>query len=175
MVAFINCRFSGYQDTLYPHGEKSRQYYRDCTIEGTVDFIFGWSTAVFDRCTILCKDHGYITAPSTNEETPFGLVFLDCKIGGSAPGGSFYLGRPWRPFGKAAFLRCEMGMMIKPEGWHNWGKPEAEQTSLFAEFRNSGAGAATTNRVVWAHQLSEEEASAYTTAKILGDWVLKFL
>jgi pectinesterase len=175
MVAFINCRFSGFQDTLYPHGEKSRQYYRDCTIEGTVDFIFGWSIAVFDRCTIVCKDHGYITAPSTNEGIPFGLVFLDCKIEGSASDGSFYLGRPWRPYGKAAFLRCEMGMMIKPEGWHNWGKPEAERTSLFAEFQNRGAGAATANRVVWAHQLSEEEASDYTPAKILGDWVLKFL
>jgi len=174
MVVFKNCRFSGFQDTLYPHGEKSRQYYRDCTIEGTVDFIFGWSTAVFDRCTIICKDHGYITAPSTNEGTPFGLVFLDCKITGSATENSFYLGRPWRPFGKAAFLRCEMGYMIKPEGWHNWGKPEAERTSLFAEFRNSGAGAATANRVSWVHQLSEEEASLYTPAKILGDWVNRY-
>jgi len=174
MVAFINCRFLGFQDTLYPHGEKSRQYYLNCRIEGTVDFIFGWSTAVFDHCTIVCKDHGYITAPSTNEGTRFGFVFLDCKIIGDAPEGSFYLGRPWRPFGKSAFLRCEMGNMIKPEGWHNWGKPEAETQSFFAEYGNSGSGAATGNRVKWAHILSEEESTAYSPEKILGEWVSRF-
>ena len=174
MVVFINCRFSGFQDTLYPHGEKSRQYYRNCTIEGSVDFIFGWSTAVFDHCTIVCKDHGYITAPSTNEGMPFGFVFLDCKITGSAAESTFYLGRPWRPFGKSAFLRCEMGNMIKPEGWHNWGKPEAETQSFFAEYRNSGPGAAVGSRVKWSHPLSEQESTAYLPEKILGEWVSKF-
>ena len=174
MVAFINCRFSGFQDTLYPHGEKSRQYYRDCIIEGTVDFIFGWSTAVFDRCTILCKDHGFVTAPSTNEGTAFGFVFLDCKITGDATEASFYLGRPWRPFGKSAFLRCELGGMIKPEGWHNWGKPDAEKTTVFAEYKNTGAGASIEKRVNWSHHLSDAEALAYTPENILGEWVGKF-
>lgn len=173
-VVFINCHFSGFQDTLYPHGEKSRQYYRDCIIEGTVDFIFGWSTAVFDRCTIVCKDHGYITAPSTNEATPFGFVFLDCKITGSAQEGTFYLGRPWRPFGKAAFLRCEMGGMIKAEGWHNWDKPDAERTTFFAEYNNTGTGSSGDKRVKWSHQLNEEEASRYTTENILGEWISKY-
>jgi len=173
-VAFINCRFLGFQDTLYPHGEKSRQYYRGCVIEGTVDFIFGWSTAVFDRCTIVCKDHGYITAPSTNEGTAHGFVFLDCKISGDAPEASFYLGRPWRPFGKSVFLRCDLGKMIKPEGWHNWGKTENEKTAFFAEYKNTGAGASVEKRVGWSHQLSEEEAAIYTPEKILGDWVKKF-
>ena len=117
-VAFKNCRFLGNQDTLYPHGDRSRQYYKNCYIEGTVDFIFGWSTAVFDNCTIFCKDHGYITAPSTLEETEFGFVFLNCKITGEAPAASFYLGRPWRPYGKSVFIGCELGAHIKPEGWH---------------------------------------------------------
>jgi len=174
MVSFINCRFLGFQDTLYPHGEKSRQYYRDCVIEGTVDFIFGWSTAVFDRCTIVCKDHGFVTAPSTNEETPFGFVFLDCIITGTAPEASFYLGRPWRPFGKSAFLHCELGGMIKPEGWDNWGKADNEKTAFFAEYKNTGAGASGEKRVSWSHQLTNEEASVYTPEKILGEWVGKF-
>jgi len=173
-VAFINCRFLGFQDTLYPHGEKSHQYYRDCIVEGTVDFIFGWSTAVFDRCTIVCKDHGFVTAPSTNEGTEFGFVFLDCKISGSAPDNSFYLGRPWRPFGKSAFLRCELGSFIKPEGWHNWNKPDAEKTSFFAEYKNTGSGASSETRVTWAHQLTDNEAALYTLENILGDWVKKF-
>ena len=173
MTAFINCRFLGFQDTLYPHGEKSRQYYRNCVIEGTVDFIFGWATAVFDRCKIICKDQGYVTAPSTNEGTAFGFVFLDCKITGEAPEASFYLGRPWRPFGKSAFLRCELGRIIKPEGWHNWGKPDAEKTSFFAEYKNTGVGASLEKRAGWSHQLTDGEASAYTPEKILGDWVKK--
>lgn len=173
-VVFINCKFSGFQDTLYPHGENSHQYYRNCIIEGTVDFIFGWSTAVFDRCTIICKDRGYITAPSTNEGTPFGFIFLACTITGPASEGSFYLGRPWRPFGKAAFLYCELGSMIRPEGWHNWNKPEAEKTTYFAEYQNTGAGAGLTKRSSWSHQLSDEEAVGYTPERILGDWVIKY-
>jgi pectinesterase len=173
-VVFINCRFLGFQDTLYPHGEKSHQYFRDCSIEGTVDFIFGWSTAVFDRCSIVCKDHGFITAPSTNEGTPFGFVFLGCKIIGNAPEGSFYLGRPWRPFGKSAFLRCELGKMIKPEGWHNWDKTDAEKTTFFAEYKNSCSDTSANQRVPWSHQLTDDEAAAYTPENVLGDWVLKY-
>jgi len=169
MVAFKNCRFLGFQDTLYPHGENSRQYYKNCYIEGTVDFIFGWSTAVFDSCTIFCKDHGYITAPSTNENFPFGFVFLNCKITGNAPIASFYLGRPWRPFGKSVFIHCEMENHIKPEGWHNWDKPEAEQTAFFAEYENTGPGAKG-NRVKWSHQLSGNEFKKYTAEYILGEW-----
>jgi pectinesterase len=174
MVAFVNCRFLGFQDTLYPHGEKSRQYYRDCRIEGTVDFIFGWSTAVFDRCTIVCKDQGFITAPSTNEGTTFGFVFLDCKITGDAEDASFYLGRPWRPFGRSAFIRCDLGKVINPEGWHNWDKPDAEKTTYFAEYKNTGVGASTEKRVKWSHQLTYEEAAGYTPEKILGEWVKRF-
>lgn len=174
MIVFINCRFLGFQDTLYPHGEKSRQYYRNCIVEGTVDFIFGWSTAVFDRCNIICKDHGFVTAPSTNEGLEYGFVFLDCKITGDAPEASFYLGRPWRPFGKSVFLRCQLGQMIKPEGWHNWDKPDAEKTTFFAEYRNTGAGASTNDRVIWSHQLTDQEAMEFTPENILGDWVGKY-
>jgi pectinesterase len=170
MVAFNNCRFLGFQDTLYPHGDNSRQYYKNCYIEGTVDFIFGWSTAVFEECTIFCKDQGYITAPSTAEDKPFGFVFLRCKITGDAPGNSFYLGRPWRPYGKSAFLECEMSNQIKPEGWHNWNKPEVEKTAFFAEYKNSGIGADIEKRVKWSHQLSAEEAQQYTIQNILGEW-----
>jgi pectinesterase len=170
-IAFKNCRFLGYQDTLYPHGENSRQYYKNCYIEGTVDFIFGWSTAVFDQCTIFCKEAGYVTAPSTNEGTKFGFVFLNCKITGNAPEASFYLGRPWRPYGRSEFISCELGSQIKPEGWHNWGDPEKEKTAWFAEFNNSGPGAAALQRVAWSHQLDAQTVQNYTPAKILGDWV----
>ncbi|HEY9044880.1 MAG TPA: pectinesterase family protein [Ohtaekwangia sp.] len=169
-VTFTNCRFLGNQDTLYPHGEKSRQYYKDCYIEGTVDFIFGWSTAVFDHCTIFCKNNGYVTAASTLETTPYGFVFIDCKITGDAPAGSFYLGRPWRPFAKTVFIRCYLDKQIKPEGWHNWEKADAEKTSFYAEYKSQGPGANIPSRVSWSHQLTDEEAQQYTVDKVLGDW-----
>lgn len=171
MVAFRNCRFLGFQDTLYPHGRNSRQYYTNCYIEGTVDFIFGWSRAVFDHCTIFCKSKGYITAPSTEKESEFGFVFLNCRISGNAPQNSVYLGRPWRPYGRSVFVQCELGNLIKPEGWHNWNKVENEATAYFAEYENTGPGASPPGRVKWSHQLSPLMAEKYTPGNILGDWV----
>lgn len=172
MAAFNNCRFLGFQDTLYPHGENSNQYYRNCYIEGTVDFIFGWSRVVFENCTIFCKSKGYITAPSTGQGNEYGFVFLDCRITGSAPDGSVYLGRPWRPYGKSVFIQCELDELVHPEGWHNWRKVENETTAYFAEYENHGPGAKTLKRVMWSHQLNANEAEIYTTENILGDWAV---
>jgi pectinesterase len=170
MVMFSNCRFLGFQDTLYPHGEKSRQYYKNCYIEGAVDFIFGWSTVVFDNCTIFCKKNGYVTAASTLETTPYGFVFMNCKITGDASENSFYLGRPWRPFAKTVFINCFLDKQIKPEGWHNWSKADAEKTSYYAEYKSTGPGANAPARVGWSHQLTDEEGKQYTIEKIFGDW-----
>lgn len=172
-VQFTNCRFLGFQDTLYPHGEKSRQYYKDCYIEGTVDFIFGWSTAVFDHCEIFCKTPGYVAAASTLEGAPYGFVFLNCSVSGDAPDQSVYLGRPWRPFAKTVFIRCSLGKIIKPEGWHNWNKPEAEKKSFYAEYKSTGSGAGISSRVPWSHQLTDEQLREYSLEKILGDWKVK--
>ncbi|HEY3405213.1 MAG TPA: pectinesterase family protein [Ohtaekwangia sp.] len=170
-VMFVNCRFLGFQDTLYPHGEMSRQYYKDCYIEGTVDFIFGWSTVLFENCTIFCKkESGYVTAASTLDTTPVGFVFRNCKITGDAPAASWYLGRPWRPFAKTVFINCYLDKHIKPEGWHNWDKPDAEKTSYYGEYNSTGPGANATARVAWSHQLTETEAARYSREAIFGDW-----
>ncbi|WP_079690034.1 pectinesterase family protein [Ohtaekwangia koreensis] len=172
-VTFNKCRFLGNQDTLYPHGEKSRQYYKDCYIEGTVDFIFGWSTAVFDNCTVFCKNNGYITAASTLDTVRYGFVFINCKITGDAPANSFYLGRPWRPFAKTVFINCYLDKQIKPEGWHNWDKKDAESTSFYAEYKSRGPGANDKARVNWSHQLSDEEMKTFTLENIFRDWIVK--
>lgn len=169
-VMFEDCRFLGFQDTLYPHGDHSRQYYKHCYIEGTVDFIFGWSTAVFEDCEIHCKQGGYVTAASTHEGTPYGFVFIRCRITGDAEAHSFYLGRPWRPHAQTVFLHCYMDEHIKPEGWHNWQKPDAEATTFYAEYKSTGPGAAPKKRVAWAHQLTDAEAANYTLEKIFTDW-----
>jgi pectinesterase len=172
-VYFDNCRFLGFQDTLYPHGRKSRQYYKNCYIEGTTDFIFGWSTAVFENCEIFSKEGGnYITAASTEKDSMFGFVFIHCKLTGNAPPNSVYLGRPWRDYAKTVFIECDLGPHITKEGWHNWNKPQAESTSFYAEYKNTGSGSHPTHRVKWSHHLSKEEAAMYTKATIFNDWIV---
>lgn len=168
--AFKNCRFLGFQDTLYTYGRGTRQYYKDCYIEGTVDFIFGSATAVFDECEIFAKTGGYLTAASTPDTVRYGYVFLNCKIRGNAPQNSFYLGRPWRPYAKTVFIKSDLGNMIKPEGWDHWRKESNKQTAYYAEYNNTGPGFEPGKRVAWSHQLTDEEAKQYTLENILGGW-----
>jgi pectinesterase len=169
-IKFINCRFLGFQDTLYTHGDKSRQYYLKCYIEGTVDFIFGASTCLFDSCVIYGKSSGFYTAASTPPGVKFGYVFRHCTITGNASANSFYLGRPWRPNAKVVIIESELSNMVKPEGWHNWDKVENEKTTYYAEYKNRGKGAATDKRVSWSHKLSAAEAAAYTVTNIFSGW-----
>jgi len=168
---FKNCRMLGFQDTLYTYGGNSRQYFKDCYIEGTVDFIFGSATAVFEDCEIFCKKGGgYITASSSPDTVKYGYVFLNCKITGDAPENSFYLGRPWRPYAKAVYIQCSLGNMIRPEGWNNWGKESNEKTAYYAEYKNSGRGFKPTKRATWSHQLDDTALKEYTLEKIMKGW-----
>jgi len=169
-AAFRNCRFLGFQDTLYTWGRKTKQYYKNCYIEGTVDFIFGSSVALFEDCEIYCKKQGYVTAASTPDSLLFGYVFRNCRITGDAAEGTFSLGRPWRPWSRVVYINCEMGKMIKPEGWDNWGKESNEKTAFYAEYKSKGPGANPGKRVKWSHQLTDKEAEQYTTDKILEGW-----
>ena len=154
---FKNCRFLGFQDTLYTYGKGVRQYYEDCYIEGTVDFIFGWSTAVFNRCHIHSKRDGYVTAPSTDEGQKYGYVFYDCKLTADANVKNVYLSRPWRPFAQAVFIHCDLGKHILPVGWHNWNKKDAEKTVFYAEYDSYGPGANPKARAAFSHQLKDTE------------------
>ncbi|NDV57179.1 pectinesterase family protein [Bacteroides sp. 519] len=152
-TVFKNCSFLGFQDTLYTYGMDSRQYYDNCYIEGSVDFIFGWSTAVFSNCTIHSKATGYVTAPSTPEGKEYGYVFLDCKLTAADDVDKVYLSRPWRNFAKAVFIRCEMENHIQPEGWDNWNKKDAEKTVFYAEYQSTGPGARPAKRALFSTQL----------------------
>ncbi len=166
---FVNCRFLGFQDTLYPKREGTRQYYKNCYIEGTVDFIFGWAIAYFQNCRISSKlSGGYFTAASTPQGQAYGYVFNQCELDGESPEASIYLGRPWRDYAQTVFLNCNLSKVVKPEGWHNWDKPNAEKTAFYAEYRSKGAGANPKARVSWAKQLTAEEAKNYTVAQVLG-------
>lgn len=169
-VCFRNCRFLGFQDTLYPHGDRSRQYYKNCYIEGTVDYIFGFSTCYFEDCTLFCKTSGYVTAASTPQGNKFGFVFNHCSIEGNAPEGSFCLGRPWRPYANVVYLNCKISKVINAQGWNNWGNTENEKTAFYAEYNCTGEGAATAKRVNWSKQLTAIEADNYSKKSVLGDW-----
>lgn len=171
---FKNCRFIGNQDTVYTYGRYNkeggpcRNYFLNCYIEGTTDFIFGPSIALFENCTIHSKKNSYITAASTFEGRKYGYIFKNCRLTANDGITKVYLGRPWRPFAKTVYIDCEMGSHILPEGWHNWKKPDAEKTSFYAEYGSYGPGAHTPKeRVKWSHQLSKKDLADYTFEKIM--------
>lgn len=192
-AAFYRCRFLGCQDTLFtgplppreikPGGfagpdehaprRRSRQYYEECLIRGDVDFIFGSATAVFCRCRLESNErgravNGYLTAASTPQGVPFGYVFLDCVLAGDARPGTCYLGRPWRDFAKTVFIRCRMGAHIRPEGFHDWNKPEAAAHTVdYAEYGSTGPGAAGP-RAPFVRRLTAGEAARCTRSAILA-------
>ncbi len=167
-----NCRFFGNQDTLYAAIENSRQYYKNCYIEGTTDFIFGKATVVFKDCTIKSLSDSYVTAASTSAQQKFGFVFLNCKLIADTAVTKAYLGRPWRPYAKTVFLNCDLGKHILPEGWNAWKGdkmfPDKELTVFYAEYKNTGAGASPGTRLPWTKQLTDKEAKNYTIKNILG-------
>lgn len=172
-----NCKLLGNQDTLYTASSSSRQYYKDCYIEGTTDFIFGEATCVFQNCTIKSLLNSYVTAAATSQHQKFGYVFFDCKlIADSAT--KVFLGRPWRPYAKTVFINCELGNHIVPEGWNPWKGdamfPDKEKTAYYAEYNSKGPGANAAARVKWSRQLTKKEFKKYTLENIFkgeNGWV----
>ncbi|HVS98398.1 MAG TPA: pectinesterase family protein [Puia sp.] len=169
--AIVHCRLLGNQDTLYAGTENSRQYYADCFIQGTTDFIFGDATVVFSRCVIRSLINSYIAAAATTPRQEFGFVFLDCRLIADTAAKRVFLGRPWRPYARTVYIRTEMGEQILPVGWDNWRNPENEKTAFYAEYKSSGPGAAAAKRVAWSRQLTAREAKKYRPGAILGNWV----
>ncbi|HET9430613.1 MAG TPA: pectinesterase family protein [Chitinophagaceae bacterium] len=163
-----DCNLLGNQDTLLTANDSSRQYYTNCLIEGTTDFIFGPATALFQQCTIKSLSNSYITAASTTKGKKYGYVFLNCKLVANNEAQKVFLGRPWRAYAQTVFINCEMGKHIRPEGWDNWRNPENEKTAFYAEYKSFGEGASASSRVKWSHQLSAKEAKKYTSHKILA-------
>ena len=167
-AVFKNCKFLGNQDTIFTSGETSRQYFVDCYIEGTTDFLFGPATTVFQHCTIRAKSNSFITAASTTEGKKFGYVFLDCKVIADSAVTKVYLGRPWRAHSKTVFIRCELPKQVAPERWNNWNNPANEQTVYYAEYKSTGEGAEASQRVPWSKLLTDKEAKDYSLENIFS-------
>jgi pectinesterase len=171
LSAFKDSRFLGHQDTWFA-ASGTKQYLKDCYIEGSVDFIFGGSTVYFEACELRSTRAGYITAASTPANQPYGYVFDRCKLTAvrTVEGQSVYLGRPWRPHARVVYLNCEMGEHIMAGGWDNWRNQANEKTAFYAEYQSRGPGYQNGKRVLWSHQLSEDDAAKYRPALVLGSW-----
>jgi pectinesterase len=165
-VVFRNMRFLGWQDTMLLN--RGRHYIEESLITGHVDFIFGGATAYFARCRIHVWRDGYITAPSTPVDQPFGFVFHRARITGASEETRTYLGRPWRDAGASTFIDSTMSAVVRPAGWHNWDQPAREKTARFAEFGSSGVGASLAGRVAWATFRPVAEGNAITVDRVLG-------
>ena len=176
-IFFHRCRLIGNQDTLYTYGRYGkdggikRNYFLDCYIEGTTDFIFGPSIAYFENCTLHSKKNSYVTAASTLKGEKYGYVFKKCRLTAAEGIDKCYLGRPWGAYAKTVFIECELGNHILPEGWHDWekpGKPDTKKNSYYAEYENFGPGAAgKKERVKWSRQLTAKQSAEYTFEKVM--------
>ncbi|CAA0381447.1 putative pectinesterase/pectinesterase inhibitor 21 [Arabidopsis thaliana] len=182
---FFNCRFDGYQDTLYTHSH--RQFFRDCTISGTIDFLFGDAAAVFQNCTLLVRK------PLPNQACPItahgrkdprestGFVFQGCTIAGEPDylavkeTSKAYLGRPWKEYSRTIIMNTFIPDFVQPQGWQPWLGDFGLKTLFYSEVQNTGPGSALANRVTWAgiKTLSEEDILKFTPAQYIqgDDWI----
>ncbi|WP_435003716.1 pectinesterase family protein [Xanthomonas arboricola] len=168
-AAFRNVRFLGYQDTLYLRGAKL-SYFLDCYVEGTVDFVFGAGTALFENVQLHSLGDGYLTAASTPQESARGFVFRNARVTAASGVSRVFLGRPWRPYASVSFIGSQLGAHILPEGWNNWGNAANEATARYSEYQSSGAGANPSRRVKWSRQLTAAQAAALDRNTIFGTW-----
>lgn len=180
---FQDCSFDGYQDTLFAH--TGRQFYSNCSITGTVDFIFGNSAAVFQNCELAVRLNrpgaftSTITAHGrTDPGQTTGFVFQNCTVTSSPDyvplGREAYLGRPWKLFSRTIFLSTFLDSTIKSTGWLPWTGDFALDSLLYGEYDSYGPGAANaSSRVPWSNQLTGDEAHYFSAENFIqGSWWL---
>ncbi|XP_048428289.1 putative pectinesterase/pectinesterase inhibitor 28 [Pyrus x bretschneideri] len=182
---FFNCHMDAYQDTLYT--QTYRQFYRDCTITGTVDFIFGDGVALFQNCKMVVRKPGetqacMVTAQGRTDHNEITGIFLqNCTITGEPDymavkdKNKAYLGRPWKNFARVVVMQSSIDEAIAPEGWTEWTGEEYHQNCFFGEYGNTGPGSDVTQRVKWStvKRLTPDQAAAFTPARVFeGDkWI----
>lgn len=170
-----NCRLLGNQDTVFLDRDGVRNYFENCYISGTTDFIFGATTAYFENCIIESLSDSYITAASTPQNQNYGFVFVACKLIAKDPSvKNVFLGRPWRPYAQTVFINTKLDSHITAEGWNSWVDkrfPDKDKTAYYAEYKSYGAGAKDlSKRVKWSHQLKKSDLKKYTRDKVLNGW-----
>jgi pectin methylesterase-like acyl-CoA thioesterase len=188
-AVFKNCRFLGGQDTVFAGGNGARQYFRNCYIDGTVDFIFGDARAIFDSCYVYAKTRAsagasYITAANTKQTEPWGYVFRDCKIPANRGGTAYFLGRPWqndaatadvaKSYNKTIFLNTVMSSSMQTAGWSTWDAGTDVTKITYAEYKTrkfDGSLVDVSGRVSWSKQLTDPEAATYyNNTNLFSTW-----
>lgn len=181
LSVFYHCSFEGYQDTLYAHA--LRQFYRECKITGTIDFIFGDAAAVFQNCQLLARQalpsqSNIFTAQGRkdrNQNTGFSFQF--CNISGDtdlarSPNPTpTYLGRPWKEYSRTIIMQSYISNVVRPEGWLAWDGNLGLNTLYYAEYNNTGPGAALAGRVKWSgyHVLTRpRQATNFTVGHFIN-------
>ncbi|KAK6803661.1 hypothetical protein RDI58_001445 [Solanum bulbocastanum] len=184
-----NCKIDGFQDTLYAHS--ARQFYRDCIITGTIDFMFGDASAVFQNCQLIVrkpsdKQACVVTAQGRQELNSFGgFVIQNCDIKpepGFPSTTKVYLGRPWKKYSKTIIMQSNIDAFIDPTGWTPWNSTDfGLHTCFYAEYQNRGPGAALDKRVsTWrGYQkgISGDAINEYTADKFINTqkpWLPRF-
>ncbi|CAI6005598.1 unnamed protein product [Closterium sp. NIES-65] len=174
--AFYECVFLGHQDTLAP--DVGRQYFRNCTVRGTIDFVFGVAAAVFEDCTFIVRRSppGYSSTVAAQGRVtlkdPSAFVFLRGKVVGESAGQYGYLARPWWPYSRTIFIQTYLSPVVVPAGWLEWSDATTKTIwggrPYFAEYDTTGPGAKG-RRVAWARpgKLSENQAEGFMPSKLL--------
>ncbi|GKU92753.1 hypothetical protein SLEP1_g6440 [Rubroshorea leprosula] len=180
---FYRCTFDGYQDTLYAYS--NRQFYRECNITGTIDFIFGNAAVVFQNCNIqprqpLPLQFNTITAQGKNDPNQnTGISIQNCTF--SALDGNLtadtYLGRPWKNYSTTVIMQSKIGSFLNQLGWTSWvPNVKPASTIFYAEYQNTGPGSSVAQRVKWAGYrptLTQDEAVKFTVRTFIqgDDWL----
>ncbi|KAM3250324.1 pectinesterase [Capsicum chacoense] len=175
-VVFYRCKFDGYQDTLYT--KNGVQFFRDCEVYGTVDFIFGNAKVILQNCNIYARrpddlqNEVTITAQGRkNKHEDTAIVLQGCTINVTQdlrerePKVRVFLGRSWKNHSRTIIMSSFLDEFIDPEGWVEWNGNKED--IYFGEYNNSGPGANITGRVNWTRILSESDASNFTARKFL--------
>lgn len=180
LSVFYRCSFEGYQDTLYVHSQ--RQFYRECDIYGTVDFIFGNAAVVLQNCNIFARNPpnrtNTLTAQGrTDPNQSTGIIIHNCRVTAASDlkpvqsSVKTFLGRPWKQYSRTVYIKTFLDSLINPAGWMEWSGNFALNTLYYAEYMNTGPGSSTANRVKWRgyHVLtSPSEVSQFTVGNFIA-------
>ena len=167
-------RHQGFLPKYQLRGKESHQIYENCQIYGDVDFIFGTAQALFINCDITSissknknTNIGFISAPAHNKEAKYGYLFYKCHMLTESNDQEVFLARPWRDYGTAAFIDCELGKHISPLGFNKWNNTNRDKTARFYEYTKN---IDLSHRVTWAKQLTNDEANEYVDSflKLVG-------